>query len=196
MIAQLIERLDAQPDLISVINTILDDTVALVGADFGDVQLLDESECLVLVAQRGFQPGFLFGFRRLTKLAKTACMLAAVSRQATIIENVDTDDRYVAYRDAAAAAGYRAVVSIPLITENQICVGVVSIHFKWPYRPNPIEITTLTTYTKFAADRINDQISGSCISDVADQLFHTMVGTTRLIIASQMTAASASGRRP
>ena len=186
MIARLIERLNAQRDLDSVINTILDDMVALAGADFGDIQLLDETESLVLVAQRGFKTGFLLGFRRLTKLAKTACMMAAVGRQATIVENVDTDDRYVAYRDAAAAAGYRAVVSIPLITENQICVGVVSTHFKRLYRPNAIEMATLTTYCKVAANRINDQINGYRVSEVSDRLFKIMVGTAGPITASQM----------
>jgi hypothetical protein len=66
MLQQMTSRLYEKRTFEAAINTILDDVIALHGAQFGDVQLPIKDE-LVLVAQRGLSRPFLEAFKRVKK---------------------------------------------------------------------------------------------------------------------------------
>ena len=55
-------------------------------------------------------------------------------------------------RDEAAAAGYRAVQSTPLTTSRGRVLGMVSTLFANVHEPTPIEMETLASYSRIAAD--------------------------------------------
>jgi hypothetical protein len=61
MLEQMKSRLHAKKRFETAIETILDDVIALHGAEFGDLQLPVEGE-LLMVAQRGLSPRFLKAF--------------------------------------------------------------------------------------------------------------------------------------
>jgi len=63
MLAQLTQRLLSTRTFETAVQTILDDVVALHGAEYGNVQLPLRDE-LVIVAQRGLSAPFLKTFRR------------------------------------------------------------------------------------------------------------------------------------
>ena len=58
MLEQMTQRLQAQRSFEAAIETLLNDVVALHGAEYGDLQLLAGDD-LVIVAQRGLTPAFL-----------------------------------------------------------------------------------------------------------------------------------------
>ena len=112
---------------------VLTTAIDLQGAELGNVQLYDsDSGRLRIVAQHGFDSGFLERFASVTADDPTACGRALSSRQICQVPDVADDAEYGPYLEAATSAGHRAVQSMPLIARDGALVGVLSIHFREP----------------------------------------------------------------
>ncbi|HKD53112.1 MAG TPA: PAS domain S-box protein [Steroidobacteraceae bacterium] len=135
------------------LNEILVAVIELLNADKGNVQLL-ESESLRIVVHRGFQAEFLDFFHEVDAGHNCACGRALCLGERIIIEDVELDRDYEAFRPLARAAGYRAVVSTPLIGANGARLGVVSTHFSAVHRPTDQELRRLDLYLRQASDFI------------------------------------------
>jgi two-component system CheB/CheR fusion protein len=123
----------AAPTLPGALDELLAAAITVTGADLGHIQLLDpESQRLSIVAHRGFGPRFLETFASVAADDESACGRALRTRETCCIEDVTRDPAFAPYRDAAAAAGYRAVQSEPLIAKGGELVGILSIHFREP----------------------------------------------------------------
>ena len=168
-------RLRAQPDLESACRTILDDIVALHGAEFGLIQLAVEDGSLVLVDQRGFDQLFVTSFRRVTKKDGTACARALRSGHAVLIEDVQTDKEFAPFRDLARKIGFRSVQSTPLVSSQGSLVGVVSTNFSHPHEPTPIEMQTLETYSGVAADYLLQKIGAAETTATAEVMYQKLL---------------------
>jgi hypothetical protein len=94
MLAQMTQRLFRLTSFAEAIQTILDDVIALHGAEYGDMQLPIGDE-LVIVAQRGLSADFLKTFRRVKKGDGCACGRALRLRQAVIVPDVQNDPEFV-----------------------------------------------------------------------------------------------------
>jgi len=133
---ELSSRLLEATGLGELLEEILEATIALQHADFGNVQLYNrQTETLEIVAQRGFGPEFLDYFRSVPP-GMGACGLALRRRQRVIIEDTEADSAYAPCRAAAAAAGYRAVQSTPMFSRDGELLGMLSTHFWQPHRPS------------------------------------------------------------
>jgi hypothetical protein len=119
----------------SLLDRALAGALFLLGADRGNVQVLDPATgSLQIVAQHGFDDAFLDYFAAVTD-DSSACGRAAAERTQTVIADVSIDPRFAAHRDIAAASGFRAVQSTPLTDYADRVLGVMSIHYPDPYRP-------------------------------------------------------------
>jgi hypothetical protein len=127
----MVQRLRKQSTVEGEIHTILDDVIALHGAEYGNVQLPIGNE-LVIVAQRGLSADFLKTFRRVLSYDGTACGRALRSGEIVQIIDVEKDPGFAAYRMDAARAGFRSVQSTPFLTKDGRLMGVVSVHFANP----------------------------------------------------------------
>ena len=128
--------------------------IELLGADKGNVQLLEGSGkdgVLRIAAQRGFQPDFLEHFREVSAHDDCACGRALRSGQRIIIEDVEAD---AAFRALARAADYRSVVTTPLIGGDGKPLGMLSAHFRTVHRPGERELRRLDLYVLQASDFI------------------------------------------
>jgi len=152
MLVQMTQRLRRSCSFEATIQTILDDTIALHGAEYGNVQLPIGNE-LVIAAQRGLSTPFLQTFRRVRKDDGCACGRALRHGQPVIIADVEQDAEYAAFRGDAKTAGYRAVQTTPLLTQDRRLLGLVSTHFAEVHVPTPIEIETLQAYGIIAAEQ-------------------------------------------
>ena len=110
---ELSTRLLASTELQPLLEEILEATIELLNADFGNVQLFNQqSKALEIVAQRGFKQDFLDHFSNVNE-ESAACGRAMRQGGRVIIEDVKSDPSFAPHRHIAASAGFRAVQSTP-----------------------------------------------------------------------------------
>lgn len=127
----------------------------LLGAEMGNVQLFDSQRgVLHIAAQYGFGKEFLEGFREVSVDDDSACGRALRGGQRIVIEDVETDPSYFPFLPLARAAGYRSVQSTPLISGDGTPLGILSSHFRSPYRPPEQDLRRLDLYVIQAAEFI------------------------------------------
>jgi signal transduction histidine kinase len=127
----------------------------LLGADRGNIQIFNrEHSVLTMAAHAGFQQDFLDFFREVSADDGSACGRALHSGERVVIEDVEEDAAFAPLRQVARAAGFRAVVSTPLIAADRSPLGVVSVHFHSVHRPAAQELRRLDLYIRQAADFI------------------------------------------
>ncbi len=142
-------------DLHEGLREMLGAAIQLVGADKGNVQLLNEKGVLTIEAQSGFEQEFLDYFREVSADDDSACGRALRSGQQILIEDVETDQPFAPMRSVASSADFRAVVSTPLISGDGTAHGMLSTHFRSPHRPTDWELGRLTLYARQASDFIH-----------------------------------------
>jgi PAS domain S-box-containing protein len=157
-LAKLVEwstRLWRSSNLNEGLQEILVAVTGLLGADKGNIQLLDpKEETLSIVAQRGFEPEFLEFFREVSAADDSACGRALRSGKRVVIEDVETDEQFERFRAVACAANFRSVVSTPLMRADGMPLGMVSTHFRLIHRPTDQELRRLDLYLRQASDFI------------------------------------------
>ncbi len=154
-LSKLSARLWRSRQLAEGLDEMLAAVCELLGADKGNAQLLDgSSKVLSIVAQRGFEPDFLTFFARVTDSDDSACALALRLVERVIIEDTETEPSFAPLRASARAADFRAVISSPLVGSDGACLGIVSTHFRAPYRPSARELERLDLYLRQASDFI------------------------------------------
>ena len=158
---ELSSRLVSASDLQSVLYEVLDATIELQGADFGNIQLYDrETRTLGIVAQRGFRKEFLDYFARVDAGDGSACGAALKQRSRKIIEDVNLDPDFEPHRHIAASAGFRAVQSTPLIDHSSgEPVGMLSTHSPSPGRPSDRDLRLIDLCAHLAGGVIARRIS-------------------------------------
>jgi GAF domain-containing protein len=173
MLAQMTQRLRQKRTFEGAIQTILDDAVALHGAEYGNVQLPIGDE-LVIVAQRGLSAPFLEVFRRVKKDDGCACGRALRLGLSVVIPDVDKDAEFAAFRNDAKIAGFRAVQTTPLFTGDGNLLGLVSTHFAHVHEPTPIEMQTLKAYGVAAAEHAFKLLGQTPLGAKAEQMSETL----------------------
>jgi PAS domain S-box-containing protein len=153
---ELTSRLWRCRDLRVGLDEILGAAIELLRADKGNVQLFDQQEgVLRIAAQRGFEQSFLDFFREVSAQDNSACGRALRSGERAIVEDIEDDDTPLEpLRPIARAAGFRAVVSTPLIGGDGILLGVLSTHFRAVLRPTDHELHWLDLFTHQASNFI------------------------------------------
>jgi PAS domain S-box-containing protein len=154
-LSELSTRLWRTRNLTQGLDEILAAVIALLGADMGNIQLLDEHGAeLAIVSQRGFRQDYLAFFARVSANDDGACSRALRYRERIIIEDVELDEAYAPMQAIARGAGYRAVTSTPLIGAGGGVLGAVSTHFRAAHRPSEQELKRLDLYLRQACDFI------------------------------------------
>jgi len=162
-------RLRTRKTFESAVERILDDVIALDGAEFGDIQLPIGNE-LVIVAERGLTTKFLNAFARVDTSDGCACGQALRSGEPVVIRDVEEDLTYEAFREDARAAGYRGVQSTPFLTQEGIFMAMVSTLFATPHTPTEIEMDTLKNYGRDAAAHLYNLLEGEKLAHKAEQM--------------------------
>ena len=153
---QLSSRLLATRDLANALDEVLDAAIALLGADFGNIQLYNpQKKGLEIVVQRGFPQLFLDTFRLVRIDDDSACARALRSGEPVIVEDVLLDPSYAAFRATAAQCGYRAVHAIPLRIPGGEVLGMLSTCFRAPHRTSAHQLRVLELYGRQTVDLID-----------------------------------------
>lgn len=148
-------RLVEAEDLPRVLEEILDATIAVQQADFGNIQLRDPATTVLkIVAHRGFSPAFLEHFAAVDSNEDSACSRVLRAGVRVIIENVEEDPEYLPHLAIAAHEGYCAVQSTPIRGRDGKVIGVLSTHFRTPHRPSDRELQLTDLYMRLVAEVI------------------------------------------
>jgi PAS domain S-box-containing protein len=175
-------RLWGTPSLAAGLDEMLAATIELLGADMGNVQLLDPKRGVLLIAaHRGFAKEFLEVFREVAAEDDSACGRALRSGERIVIEDVEAEPRFAPFRDVARAAGYRAVQSTPLLGRDGTPVGMLSTHFRAVHRPGEAELRRLDLYVQQAADFIERCRSDEALRE-SEQRFRLMADAAPVLI--------------
>ncbi|SEG64105.1 GAF domain-containing protein [Nonomuraea solani] len=110
--------------------------VPMIGADMGNVQLLDPvAGGLKIVAQRGFGRQFLHHFE-VVRGGDSICGRAMSEGRAVLVPDIERDA--ILARSSVLAvlteAGVRTVISAPMFDPAGSTVGMVSLHYRWVRR--------------------------------------------------------------
>jgi len=150
----LIRRLHSSGSESPLLEILLERSLEITGAAFGNVQTMNwETGYLEIAAQRGFNAEFLKFFEQVGIADGSACALALRERGAVIIEDVTDSTHFSSLgRVAVLNAGVRAVQSVPILSTSDALVGMLSVHFPEKHCPSLSETDTLKALAKVAAD--------------------------------------------
>lgn len=175
MLAQMTQRLLQKDTFEGAIQTILDDVIALHGAEYGNIQLPIGDE-LVIAAQRGLSARFLKAFRRVKKEDGCACGRALRLGASVIIADVEKDPEFAGFRKDAKSAGFRSVQSTPLFTKDGTLLALISTHFAHAHEPTLIEMQTLKAYGVVAAEHVYKLLGDVTLAAKAEQMCEELYG--------------------
>lgn len=137
-----------------VLGEILDAAIAISGADFGTMQLLNsEGGDLEITAHRGFSAEWL-EFWDQTRAGEGACGTALQCKERVIVEDVETSPIFVGTPALAIQreASVRAVQSTPIFSRTGQPIGMLSTHFRKPGRPSERRLRLVDLLVRQAAD--------------------------------------------
>jgi PAS domain S-box-containing protein len=140
-----------------LLQEVLEATIVLHNADFGNIQIYNpETHALEIVAHSGFQRDFLDYLTTVQDIGET-CARAMQLRQRVMIEDVEKEFEYAPHRDAAAAAGFRALQSTPLFSRSREFLGILSTYFRQPHRLSKHDLRLTDVYVGHANEILERQ---------------------------------------
>jgi len=136
------------------------------GAEYGTLQLA-ATDKLLLVYHKGFKKCFLDAFRVVARDDGSACGRTLSSGKTVLLEDIEKDSEFAPFLPVAREAGFRSVISAPLLAHGSELVGVVSTHFANVHRPTDIEIGVFEQFGSLAADHLDKLLGRETLASVA-----------------------------
>lgn len=168
------------PRLSALLPMITDTAVALMGADLGNIQVIDPHDgSLVLVTQSGFRDGFLDHFA-VVRDNSSVCGQAARRSAQTVVADVRADQALEPHQKVFRAAGVRAVQSTPLIDPAGRIIGMISTHTSQPGRPSERDLRLMELYGRLASEVIAQHLDHSPSPTTGDGLTIRLPDATTL----------------
>jgi PAS domain S-box-containing protein len=171
------------------LNGIIDTTIAIMGADKANIQLLDPvSGALSVAAQRGFERPFLQFFDRLGGDG-SACGITANSTGHVIVEDVLQSEILLGkpLLQGLVEAGVRSIILSQLISSSGTSLGVISTHFGAPHRPSERELSFLDLLVRQSADYLERRRAETALAKRAEQQTALHEFTSRLYRAESLS---------
>jgi GAF domain-containing protein len=148
----------------SLLGRALDAALSASGAERGNIQILDPATgSLRIAAQYGFGAEFIEYFAVVDDRG-SACGRAVRERAQIVIADVSLDPGFEAHRGIAAASGFRAVQSTPLVDSSGQMVGVVSTHYPKPFRPSDRDLLILNRIGELVGEAVSSRPAVAAVS--------------------------------
>ena len=143
-------------ELEPALQAIVDTAVEAQGAHFGIVWVHDVATgALVRRASRGFDERSLRPFESVQPGPGGGGAGNAFARRCRwAIEDTQTDEGFAPFREAALAAGFRALHSTPIVTRSGELLGVISVHYRQPRLPTQRDMQVADVCARHAADAL------------------------------------------
>jgi signal transduction histidine kinase len=148
------ERFITKGQMQPLLDEIVKAAIEIAHADRGNMQLLDANNALRIVSNHGFNKPFLNFFNHVDIQSTAVCGKALKTKKRVIVEDI-TNNPIFANTPALKIlldADVRAVQSTPLLTRSGRFLGVISTHYRIPYRPDESDLRLLDFLARQAAD--------------------------------------------
>src|SRR5262249_31612524 len=136
-------RLWRTRDLNEGLVVILRGSIQMMGADKGNVQIIDNRGVLTIAVQEGLDQPFANFFKEVSIANNSAYGRALRSGRRIIIEDLETNEDFAPFHHIALAAGIRAVQSTPIMARDGKPLGMMSTLFCNAHRPSQHELRVL-----------------------------------------------------
>ncbi len=159
-------------NLKSVLGEIIDAAIAITGADFGNIRLLDErTGSLAIVVARGFPESWRATFASVDE-GFGSCGAALARKERLIIEDLETSSVFAGTPGPKLhlEASVRAVQSTPFFGRGGNPLGVLSTHYRTPTKPSPNALQMLDLLVRQAADILERARSESALEEANKRL--------------------------
>jgi PAS domain S-box-containing protein len=136
---------------------VLDAAIDLMSADVGSMQLFHpERGELKLLAARGLDRESAAHWEWVRPDSATTCGMALSAGCRVIVPDIETSEALAPTADlnALRRAGIRACQSTPLVARSGRLLGMISTHWRRPYRPTERELQPVDVLARQAADLI------------------------------------------
>ncbi len=147
-----------EESLEQILSQVLDAAIAISGADFGNIQIMNpKTSCLQIAVQHGF-PQWWLDFWNSVVEGKGVCGTALRSGERVILEDIEQRPIFAGTEalEIQQKAGVRAVQSTPLVSRSGNLLGMFSTHYKAPHRPTDRELRLMDLLARHAADFIEE----------------------------------------
>ncbi|QEC66350.1 PAS domain S-box protein [Panacibacter ginsenosidivorans] len=133
------------------LEEILNTAMQLMGADKGNIQFFDsEKQVLTIAAQKGFDKKFLDYFKEVSANDESACGRALKTKRQIVIEDTERDALFAPHRVIARNSRFRSVLSTPLMGQDGLPIGMISIHFSSPVIFSTSDLNKMNLYAQKA----------------------------------------------
>jgi PAS domain S-box-containing protein len=137
----IIAKANASPDLTSVLDMILQETMEVFDAGGGAIHLLEEGNILTLVARKNLTDRLIAATRQKDITIDSNCPIAT-TRQCDSFSDIPRTGCSMALH--TRADGWRDIIGIPLFAKNNL-IGVLHIMTHAEHRYTPDDISFFTT---------------------------------------------------
>jgi GAF domain-containing protein len=121
--------INASARVLAELRKLLAKGIELNHADFGNIQIFHPwTKSLRIIVHKGFKKDFISHFQIVKLSDSTCCGRAASSAVPVIIPDVMQELGYEKHRATAEAAGYRSVMSHPILKPDGSLCGILSTH--------------------------------------------------------------------
>ncbi|MFF7752388.1 GAF domain-containing protein [Streptomyces sp. NPDC007971] len=160
------------PQLAGVLPRVAGAAMALMGAEFGNIQFVDpRDDSLVLVTQSGFRHEFLDHFA-VVRDSLSVCGRAAWQGVQAVSADVRDEPAFAPHQKVFRAAGVRSVQSTPLVDRAGRLMGMISTHTSQPGRPSDQDLRVMELYGQLAGEVIARHLAGHAVDGRPAALEH------------------------
>ena len=190
-----------------VLGQVVETAIAICGADFGNIHLIDpDTGDLRIKAHRGFPPWWLDFWDRVSRGTGT-CGTALARGERVIVEDVEQSPIFAGKPglEIQRRAGVRAVQSTPLVSRSGKPLGMFSTHYRSPHRFDQRVLAHLDLLARQAADIIERAQAEDALREGATRLQSILEATQESIwlfstdgriLDANGTAAARFGLKP
>ncbi len=163
LLRDLSAQLTSEANIQVLYDEILNAAIALMGADGGSLQTLDEArQELVLLTAQGFDPAIVDAFGRVDARSASPCGKTLVTGARCLFDfdlplGENADENPNGGLSWLAEAGYRSGQSTPLIARTGRFIGMVSTHWRHRHRPTQRELRFLDLLARQTADLLEQR---------------------------------------
>ncbi|MEH1840952.1 MAG: ATP-binding protein [Nostoc sp.] len=182
LLHELSARLVTEGDIQTLYQEIIAVAIALMQADAGTVQILDEAtQDLLLLATQGIERNMSEHFYRVNADLNTPCGIALATGKRTFInyDVPESEDPHGSCR-MHLEAGYLFAQSTPLITRSGKTIGMFSTHWRKHHRPSDRELRFLDLLARQAADLIEQRQAQVALRESEAKLAIELADTQQL----------------